>query len=356
MFTGYIHGIEKIWIIGDEFANNTVHPFYRSHKKNDSPTTYAYTYYEVKEFTTARNSVNTKNILSRLRNGLITALNEHNSLPRLIVMVVDDDIITSLPARQHQSTDRTSLTNSYEHILSNLCKMLEIAIDCYKDMLPPKAKRDKFPHILWIAPPTHKFFSERNNEKRVKFTTALSTVVAIQRNMSMLKLVKHWNHDDGNLFLEQQYRYTTEGLNKYWASVDASIKFWDVAIVKKFEKPAKKTDGKSIVSQATGSTYPHQETKTLDSNSTPSDTRRGQDGNESTPNNYNYRHRQREDYDYGSRYPRHKEHSHYQDYSDNYNYEEWKDSYRNRNDYYDQRSNYKWSNRDYKKSSRRLPY
>ena len=55
----------------------------------------------------------------------------------------------------------------------------------------------------------------------------------------MLKLVKFWDHTDGNLFLQNQYRYTVDGLTKYWMSVDASIRFWVMALAKKFE-PGKK--------------------------------------------------------------------------------------------------------------------
>ena len=58
--------------------------------------------------------------------------------------------------------------------------------------------------------------------------------------MSVLKLVKFWDHDNSDLFLEEQYRYTSEGLKMYWYAVDAAIRFWNVALSKKFEKLGKK--------------------------------------------------------------------------------------------------------------------
>ena len=171
--------------------------------------TFTYTFYEVKEFTTARN-FNDRNILSRLRNSLVTALNEHKGLPKLIVFVIDDDIITSAPTNSEDS-----ITQQYEYILNALFKLIERSIDCYKDVLPAKAKREHVPHILWMAPPTHKFFSESNNEKRCKFANALNNVVLLYTDVTMLRLVKSWNHEDSNLFLKEQYRYTSEGLRKY---------------------------------------------------------------------------------------------------------------------------------------------
>ena len=227
---GYIRGLEKIWLMGDDFAAHTLQEYLRNKKKQDgNPSTYIYNQYEVREFMTKSNSSNSRNILSRIRNCVATALNEHATLPRLIVFILDDDIINSIPEDRNSNLDI-----HYERILCGLFNMISKVIDIYKEMLPNKAKRENVPHLLWIAPPTHKYFSESNNERRSRFTTALGVAVSLQRNMSMLRLVKFWDHDDANLFLKEQYRYTSQGLTCYWQSVDASVKFWNIALAKKF--------------------------------------------------------------------------------------------------------------------------
>ena len=221
--------------MGDDFANNTVHEFLKGRKKLDgTPDTYVYAFYEVREFTTTRNSNNDKNVISRIRNAFITALNEHASLPKLVVFILDDDVITNV-----KLDDNLPLVPQYEYILCKLMTFINRSIEIYKDMLPQKAKRDVIPHLLWIAPPNHKYFSDDNNEKRGAFTTALSTSVSTIKNSSMLRMVKFWDMNNSNLFLEDAYRFTVEGLNKYWMSVDASIRFWALAISKKFEKQKK---------------------------------------------------------------------------------------------------------------------
>ena len=172
----------------------------------------------------------------------------HEGLPKLIVLVPDDDIITSLP---YDADNNKPLVEQYEYILNSLMTMIDRIIATYKDWLPAKAKRELVPHILWIAPPTHKFFSDSNNEKRAKFTNAMANVVTLHQNTSMLRLVKCWDHNDSNLFLEQQYRYTNEGLKVNWRSVDAAIRFWGIAIAKKFEKKSLKDKKQIDESEAT---------------------------------------------------------------------------------------------------------
>ena len=62
-------------------------------------------------------------------------------------------------------------------ILEELVSECECIIEQYKKLLPSKAKRENFPHFLWIAPPTHHNFSSNDNEKRRKFTDCLNSLI-----------------------------------------------------------------------------------------------------------------------------------------------------------------------------------
>ena len=234
LLSGQMRGYEKIWILGDDFAYNTYQQYFKNLKAEDgTPNTYTYLNFEVRAYLTSQNSMNSKNILSRLRNALVTALNEHSVLPKLIVLVPDDDIINQVA---DDSNEKTSLDFHYERLLSGLCNLLAKSLTCYKDMLPLKAKRESVPHLLWVSPPAHKFFSEDNNRRRKIFGKSLQIAVSAQKNMTMLKLVKFWDSENSNLFLQEQYRYTSEGLTMYWRSVDATIRFWNIALSKKVDK------------------------------------------------------------------------------------------------------------------------
>ena len=53
-------------------------------------------------------------------------------------------------------------------------------------------------------------------------------------------MIKVWNPDDTSLFSARTYRFTEEGLRKYWLSIDAAIKFWDTILCDKFQKKSTK--------------------------------------------------------------------------------------------------------------------
>ena len=48
--------------------------------------------------------------------------------------------------------------------------------------------------------------------------------------MTALQMIKIWHHDDSAAFINELYRFTTEGLIKYWMSVDSAIRYWFTAI------------------------------------------------------------------------------------------------------------------------------
>ena len=221
--------------MGDEFAHKTFHSHFKNNKTSDGAyNTYTFKHFEVREFLTSKYSGNIRNIISRIRNGFVTAVNEHAVLPKLVVVILDDDIIQNASA-----SNGDNLSIHYRKILECLFRLVNRVFEVYKDLLPEKAKRDNVPHILWMAPPTHKFFTEDSNTKRNHFTVSLASVVSQFKNMSMLKMLKFWDHNDSNLFMEENYKFTSAGLTIYWRSVDAAIKFWNVALAKKFEKNRK---------------------------------------------------------------------------------------------------------------------
>ena len=81
-----------------------------------------------------------------------------------------------------------------------------------------------------MAPPTHKYFGCENNTQQLAQTEALFDISTMKSDTSVLKLLKIWSHDDSNAFLKEPYRFTSEGLDKYWAAVDSAICYWNTAI------------------------------------------------------------------------------------------------------------------------------
>ena len=76
----------------------------REAKTNKSPTPYLYDQYNVTFFHMAKSEV--KNVLLRWINSFTEAINKHR-LPRFIIFVPDDDIITGIVTENHPGVSRT---------------------------------------------------------------------------------------------------------------------------------------------------------------------------------------------------------------------------------------------------------
>ena len=235
-FAGYSRGYEKIWVVADNFGFNTYEEFFKNRKEEDGTTHKSYTFdqFEVRGYFSNKQSLN-GNILSRIRNNIVHALNEHTILPKLIVIVPDDDIITE------KDFSCMDINIGYRRIIRYLAKEIIKAIDIYKDYLPNKSKRFSIPHTLWIAPPTHKNFTTENNDHRRRFADSLEQVISELTNMSVLRMVKVWDQDDSKNFVYETYRFTSLGLTRYWQSVDAAIRYWTVVVTQKLAKNQNKS-------------------------------------------------------------------------------------------------------------------
>ena len=144
----------------------------------------------------------------------------------------------------------------------------------------------------------------------------------MHQNTSTLRLIKCWDHDNSNLFLEEQSSDTNEGLSIYWRSVNAAVRFWQIAVAKQFEKKSTKD------TKVDPNTTPDH--KFVKAQSIPKATSR---------NSRNYRGHHKFYDNYNSQ-PRHQYFNHYENY-------EYYDTYNSR---------YKWDRKDYNNTSSRLPY
>ena len=182
--------------------------------------------FEVTTFVSSRHKSNNPSVMGRLINNLIFAINQHKQLPKCIVIILDDDIVKYIHSSKCMPVQIATITG---WISKEMCKVIQT----YREFLPAKCKRDFQLHLLWICPPTHKYFGTSSNMKREEMATCLEAIAKMEEGMSALRLIKSWNPQDSRFFLKDSYRFTCEGLNKYWAGVDAAIRFWNIAIYPK---------------------------------------------------------------------------------------------------------------------------
>ena len=95
VFTGDITALNDLWLVGDAFLQNNYYIFPGIRDKARSsrqPIPYIFEYYNVKCFYMATDVLIT-DVLVKLVNSLILALNDTLKLPRIILVVPDTDII-----------------------------------------------------------------------------------------------------------------------------------------------------------------------------------------------------------------------------------------------------------------------
>ena len=101
-----------------------------------------------------------RNPLGRVANAFAYALNNFECLPRLVVFILEDDIINFVKYEDF------GLTKLYTLLMQWLMAEVKRLLTTYKSFLPAKAKENNLPHLIWIAPTLHKNYD--NNGKRKK--------------------------------------------------------------------------------------------------------------------------------------------------------------------------------------------
>ena len=109
-------------------------------------------------------------------------------LPKAIIFVLDNNIIQEVQFNHSDEYD------GFLMVLKYLVGTVHKLISSYKEKLPTKAKREFFPHIIWIAPPDHISFPDRIAHR--KFGEALETTILQYDEMCVLRLKKVWDTEE----------------------------------------------------------------------------------------------------------------------------------------------------------------
>ena len=219
-------GLEYLWILGDRFCFDTVNTHLITMSDEES---YIKRNFDVHNFSSCMFASNDTNILSRILNELNRGFVELKLLPKLILVVLEDDLIQVL-SNKHTKAKCTA-PPKYGREIKWLMREFVKAISIFKEFLPDRAKKDKYPHICWLMPVTNVNFS--NNKDRERFGQKLKECASLFPNMSALKLVQVWDIYDRNLYLQLQRRFTHEGKITFWRAADKTVRFCDTNILKK---------------------------------------------------------------------------------------------------------------------------
>ena len=146
-------------------------------------------------------------------------------LPKLIMIVLDDDVIKTI------GDYSKNVTKAFARILNYIMTEYDRAVATFKESLPAKCVcTEGFPSFLSIKPPSHDKFI--NNSLHYKSNKALDEAVPLHPNMYTLELKKVWDSKDLNLYHEAQH-FTVSGFKAYWEADDKTTRYLDSVILKK---------------------------------------------------------------------------------------------------------------------------
>ena len=171
--------VNDLWLVGDDFLNENYYKLPQI--KNDNYLAcerlpYMYDFYNLSCFTPNPQSL-TSNVMVRLVNCYIKALNDSNKLPRIVLIIPDGDLLNYL----YQQNKEFGISDISFDILSWITKQMVRATDAKKDDLKRKKPGSVIPtepKFIWV-----KMLNRVNGRSdflalRSKFNDVLEKVLA----------------------------------------------------------------------------------------------------------------------------------------------------------------------------------
>ena len=204
-----IVGYDELWIIGDNFVAET----FWNHFLRNTGELFIKQRYEWEVFCKSCHDSKDVNMLSRLRSSLARAISDKVKLAKYIVIVLDDDLVDYLGYVNHK------MLGSWVEWLT---KMFVNMVNDRKSILPTKVVKNSVPQLYWVAPPHHA--NLENNNTRTVTINCMESVFKLEDSMRIVRMKELWAYNDHNL-IDNKGRFTTHGLDVYWQSIDAAVKF-----------------------------------------------------------------------------------------------------------------------------------
>ena len=162
-----------------------------------------------------------RNIISRVRNCFIAAVNQEILFPKAIIIILENDVIKAA------NQPVTSLRRYMEPLIQWLGKEHHQLTSAYKEKLPSKARKFKFPTFLWIQAVSHKVWDRDNNKSRSIFNEIIEEVADKYKEMQTLQL-HSWDQENvTSLIGKNGDNLSSQGLTRYWEAINDTYQAWD---------------------------------------------------------------------------------------------------------------------------------
>ena len=158
------------------------------------------------------------NLVGSMRNTLVRAINKEIVLPKAIILIFENDLLESL---NHYQPGISLLSGRCIEWLANQIHRILVS---HKEMLPSKARKFRYPTVLWTELPPHYDWSRSTGEARGKMNNCMRSTVSLFREMKILS-IKDW--DDCDRGLMTKCKMNSTGLISYWIGLDRAFQQWD---------------------------------------------------------------------------------------------------------------------------------
>ena len=221
--------------MGDDFVANSYGQYFQNAFGDNGRVGYIKAHYDVTGLCNARIKRMDGNILNRLRNLLVSTINDQILLPKAIVVIIDEDLMYEINHFKHGISAGIGRLNEW------LANQFHRMITAHKEKLPSKARKFKYPTFLWTTLVTNITLGNRN-EFREKFNKSICAVTSLFREMQILD-IQGFEFDDTTVFTEN--KLNARGLTKFWNAVNDQFEIWDRDQMRKDSK--KKGNDSSVI-------------------------------------------------------------------------------------------------------------
>ena len=220
VFVDTATGYDKVWFIGDEFMASSYTQYFNNAFGDNGQKGYVKAHYDVTGYCLGEDHLN-NSALSRYRNALVKAINDQVTFPKAIVLTLEQEFIESF--RHFQPGFSLIVGRAIEHLANQFHRV----IIAHKEKLPSRARKFKYPTVLWTLLPEH-YDWRIQNEYRSKTNNAIKNTVSLFREMMVLPI--EWDDCDRSYFTRN--KLNAKGQTVYWKSVNDSFESWDRAGMK----------------------------------------------------------------------------------------------------------------------------
>ena len=145
-----------VWFLGDNFAAKSYRPHFKKKAGPEGRLHYIKEFYDYIPYVNSKFASSNTNMLSRLQNSLATGFNrmKNGILPRYIIVVLDDDLITYLDYKCEGVA--TLLRTWVEWLMKQFKELLQARID----QLSKRCTKHEM-YFYWSNMPMHSHFSSQ---------------------------------------------------------------------------------------------------------------------------------------------------------------------------------------------------